>query len=122
MSGGHGPEGHGVELYGAVRLKSGNTLIAGGNNNRVVEVTPKGEIVWQVDQKELPGVTLAWVTTLQVLPSGNVIIGNCHGTDKNPQLIEVTRDKKVVWTFKDFKTFGDNTASAVVLGVEGVIR
>jgi hypothetical protein len=122
-SGGHGPEGHGVEVYGAVRLENGNTLIAGGNNNRVLEVNPKGDVVWQVDQKELPGVTLAWVTTLQVLPNGNVIIGNCHATDKNPQLIEVTRDKKVVWTFKDFKTFGDNLASAQVLGIDGkVIR
>lgn len=122
-SGGHGPEGHGVEVYGAVRLESGNTLIAGGNNNRVLEVNPKGEIVWQIDQKDLPGITLAWVTTLQVLPNGNVVIGNCHGTDKNPQLIEVTRDKQVVWTFKDFKTFGDNLASAQVLGVTGkVIR
>lgn len=120
---GHGPEGHGVEVYGAVRLENGNTLIAGGNNNRVLEVTPKGEVVWKIDQKELPGITLAWVTTLQVLPNGNVVIGNCHATDKNPQLIEVTRDKKVVWTFQDFKTFGDNTASAVVLGVKGkVIR
>jgi hypothetical protein len=27
-----------------------------------------------------------------------------------------------VWTFKNFKTFGDNMASAVVLGVDGVIR
>jgi hypothetical protein len=122
-SGGHGPEGHGIEVYGAVRLPSGNTLIAGGNNNRVIEVDPSGKIVWQVDQKELPGITLAWVTTLQVLPNGNIIIGNCHGTDKNPQLIEVTRDKKVVWTFKDFKNFGDNLASAQVLGIDGkVIR
>lgn len=122
-SGGHGPEGHGVEVYGAVRLESGNTLIAGGNNNRVLEVNPKGEVVWQIDQKDLPGITLAWVTTLQVLPNGNVVIGNCHATDKNPQLIEVTREKKVVWTFKDFKTFGDNLASAQVLGVKGkVIR
>ena len=119
-SGGHGPEGHGTELYGAVRLENGNTLIAGGNNNRVVEVTKKGEIVWQVDQKELPGITLAWVTTLQVLPNGNVIIGNCHATAKNPQLIEVTREKKVVWTFKNFKTFGDNMASAVVLDVKAI--
>jgi hypothetical protein len=122
-SGGHGPEGHGIEVYGAVRLKNGNTLVAGGNNNRVIEVNPAGKIVWQVDQKELPGITLAWVTTLQVLPNGNVIIGNCHGTDKNPQLIEVTRDKKVVWTFKDFKNFGDNLASAQVLSIDGeVIR
>jgi len=122
-SGGHGPEGHGVEVFGAVRLPNGNTLIAGGNNNRVLEVTPKGEVAWQVDQKDLPGITLAWVTTLQVLPNGNVIIGNCHATEKNPQLVEVTREKKVVWTFQDFKTFGDNMASSVVLGVDGpVIR
>jgi hypothetical protein len=121
-SGGHGPEGHGTAVYGAVRLENGNTLIAGGNNNRVIEVDPKGKVVWQVDQKDLEGITLAWVTTLQVLPNGNVIIGNCHATDKNPQLIEVTREKKVVWQFKDFKTFGDNLASAQVLGVKGVIR
>ena len=41
----------------------------------------------------------------------------------NPQLVEVTRDKKVVWAFKDFATFGNNLAAAQVLGVEGkVIR
>lgn len=122
-SDGHGPEGHGTEVFGAVRLPNGNTLIAGGNNNRVLEVTPDKKVVWQVDQKELPGVTLAWVTTLHVLPNGNVVIGNCHAGPENPQLIEVTRDKKVVWTFKDFKTFGNSLAAAQIIGVEGkVIR
>jgi len=116
---GHGPEGHGVELFSAVRLENGNTLIGGGNNNRVVEVDKDGKIVWQVDQNDLPGITLAWVTTVQVLPNGNVVIGNCHAGEKNPQLIEVTREKKVVWTFHNFKVFGNNTASALVLGVEG---
>jgi len=121
-SGGHGVEGHGTEVFGAVRLESGNTLIAGGNNNRVIEVNPKGEVVWQVDQKDLPGITFAWVTTLQALPNGNIIIGNTHAGKDNPQLIEVTRDKKVVWTFKDHKNFGNDTCAAQVLGVEGVIR
>jgi hypothetical protein len=120
---GHGPEGHGTEVFGALRLAGGNTLIAGGNNNRVIEVDPSGKIVWSIDQKELPGVTLAWVTTLQVLPSGNVIVGNCHAGPGNPQLFEVTRDKKVVWTFRNFEVFGNNCAAAQVLGVEGkVIR
>jgi hypothetical protein len=118
-SNGHGPEGHGTEVYGAVRLANGNTLISGGNNNRVLEVTPEKKIVWQVDQKELPGITLAWVTSLHVLPNGNIIVGNCHAGPDNPQLIELTREKKVVWTFKDFKTFGNNLASAHILGVEG---
>ncbi|WP_439629691.1 beta-propeller domain-containing protein [Gemmata sp.] len=121
-SGGHGPEGHGTEVYSAVRLKSGNTLIGGGNNNRVVEVDKDGKVVWSVDQKELPGITLAWVTTVQALPNGNVIIGNCHAGPDQPQLIEVTRDKKVVWTFKDHKTFGNSTATAQVLDLKDVIR
>ena len=119
---GHGPEGHGTAVFGALRLASGNTLIACGNGNRVIEVTPAGKTVWSLEQKELPGITLAWVTTLQVLPSGNIIIGNCHAGETNPQLIEVTREKKVVWTFRDFKTFGNSLAVAQVLDLEGVNR
>lgn len=114
-SAGHGPEGHGIEAFGAVRLPNGNTLIAGGNNNRVIEVNPKGKIAWSVDQKELPGITLAWVTTVHVLPNGNIVIGNCHAGPTNPQLIEVTRDKKVVWTFNNQKQFGNNLAAAMIL-------
>ena len=119
---GHSPEGHGTAVYGALRLPNGNTVIAGGNNNRVIEVDAKGKVVWSIDQKELPGITLAWVTTLHALPNGNLIIGNCHAGPDNPQLFEVTRDKKVVWTFKDFKTFGNSLAAAQVLGIERVLR
>ncbi len=119
---GHGPEGHGTEVFGAVRLPNGNTLIGGGNNNRVIEVNQEGKIVWSIDQKELPGITLAWVTRVQVLPSGNIIVGNCHAGPDNPQLFEVTRDKKVVWTFTDHKTLGNSTAAAQVLDLKDVIR
>ncbi len=120
---GHGPEGHGTEVFGAIRLTSGNTLIACGNGNRVIEVTPEGKTVWSIEHDELPGITLAWVTTLELLPNGNLVFGNCHAGPTNPQLIEVTRDKKVVWTFKNFKTFGNGTAAAQVLDVKGsVIR
>ena len=120
---GHGPEGHGTEVYGAVRLPSGNTLIAGGNNNRVIEVTPEGKTIWSIGHNELPGIRLAWVTTLQLLPSGNLVVGNCHAGPDNPQLFEITREKKIVWTFKDFKTFGNGLAATHVLDVKGkVIR
>lgn len=119
---GHGPEGHGTEVYGALRLANGNTLIAGGNNNRVLEVTREGKVVWSLDQDELPGIKLAWVTMLHVLENGNVIVGNCHAGSSQPQLFEVTRDKKVVWTFKDFKTFGNGLAATHVLGLTGKVR
>ena len=120
---GHGPEGHGTAVFCAIRLPNGNTLIAGGNNNRVLEVSPAGAIVWSVGHDELPGIRLAWVTTLHRLPNGNTIIGNCHAGPGNPQLIEVSPDKKVVWTFRDFTTFGNSLAVAHVLDLPaGTIR
>jgi hypothetical protein len=119
---GHGPEGHGTEVFGALRLKNGNTLIACGNGNRVIEVTTEGKTAWSIEQDELPGIQLAWVTTLQVLPSGNVIVGNCHAGEANPQLFEVTREKEVVWTFRDFKHFGNSLAAAQVLDLKDVRR
>jgi hypothetical protein len=122
-AGGHGPEGHGTDVFGAIRLPNGNTMIAAGNGNRVFEVTPEGKTVWSIEHDELPGITLAWVTTLELLPNGNLVFGNCHAGAENPQLIEVTRDKKVVWTFKNFKTFGNGLAAAQVLDIKGkVIR
>jgi outer membrane protein assembly factor BamB len=118
-----GHDGHGTNVFDAIRLRNGHTLIAGGNNNRVLEVTPKGKVVWSVDYNELPGIRLYWVTTLEMLPNGDLIIGNTHAGPDNPQLIEVTRAKKVVWTFKNMDGFGNDMAAAQVLDVNGpVIR
>ena len=116
-----GGEGHGALPFGALRLKNGNTLIAGGNNNRVLEVNKAGEIVWSIDRDELPGVHFCWVTSLQVLPNGNIIIGNTHAGPENPQLIEVARDKKVVWTYKNFPVVGNNLVASQVLDVKGKV-
>ncbi|MCA9089493.1 MAG: hypothetical protein KDA90_12780 [Planctomycetaceae bacterium] len=121
-AGGHGPDAWGNQVFNALRLPSGNTLIATGNGHSVLEVTPGKELVWQLHQQDLPGITLAWTTTLEVLPNGNLVIGNCHAGPKNPQLIEVTRDKVVVWTFRDFDTLGDSTAASATIGGTGVLR
>lgn len=116
---GHGVEAFGNQCFSAVRLENGNTLIGTGNGHSVIEVTPQREIVWKLDQNDLPGIQLAWVTTLQVLPSGNIVIGNCHAGPDNPQLIEVTRDKKVVWRFLDFERFGNSLTNSQILSVDG---
>ncbi|WP_435006715.1 hypothetical protein P12x_004213 [Tundrisphaera lichenicola] len=118
---GHG--GHGTEVFNAVRLPDGNTLIGGGNNNRVIEVTPDRKIAWSIDHDELPGIKLAWVTSVQRRPNGNVIVGNTHAGPDNPQIFEVTRDKRVVWTFHDFQNFGNDLCASWVINIEeGVIR
>lgn len=116
---GHGVGAFGNQCFSALRLANGNTLIGTGNGHSVIEVTPAKKIVWKIEQNDLPGIQLAWVTTLQVLPSGNIVIGNCHAGPKNPQIIEVTRDKQVVWTFKDFNRFGNALSNSRILAVDG---
>ena len=111
---GHGPEAFGNQIYSAIRLPNGNTLIGTGNGHGVLEVTPKKEIVWRIDQNELPGITLAWVTQVSRKANGNTVFINCHAGPNNPQIIEVDPSKKVVWTFKDFTTFGDSMPVAIV--------
>lgn len=114
-AGGHGPEAFGNHTFSALRLANGNTLIATGNGHSILEVTPGKQIVWSLTQDELPGIKLAWVTTLQLLPNGHIVFGNCHATEKNPQIIEVDRDKQVIWTFKDFTTFGNALSNSEIL-------
>ncbi|MDA1039864.1 MAG: PQQ-binding-like beta-propeller repeat protein [Planctomycetota bacterium] len=111
---GHGPEAFGDQVYSAIRLDNGNTLIGTGNGHSVLEVTADKEIVWRLNQNDLPGITLAWVTQVRRLPNGNTILVNCHAGPDNPQIIEVSRDKTVVWTFKDFTTFGNSLPVAIV--------
>ena len=117
--GGHGPEAWGNKCFAAVRLPSGNTLLTTGNGHGVLEVTPEKEIVWELHQNDLPGITLAWVTTIEVLPGGNYVIGNCHAGEGNPLLVEIEpKTKKVVWTFDRWKDFGNDVSNTQILGPE----
>jgi hypothetical protein len=89
--------------WGAVRLKNGNTLIGGNQHGYVREVNPKGEIVWEINQDDLPGFPLYTVQEVNRLANGNTVISNWGGSirksdwDKVVQVIEVTPEKKVVW-------------------------
>ncbi|HVX12791.1 MAG TPA: PQQ-binding-like beta-propeller repeat protein [Pirellulales bacterium] len=122
-AGGHGPEAFGNKCFAAVRLTNGNTLIATGNGHGVLEVTPEKKIVWQIAQRDLPGITLAWVTTLEVLANGHYMIGNCHAGAENPQLIELDpQTKKVVWSFQEFATFGNDVSNTQILDAADTIR
>ena len=121
-----GPEtptnrGHGTDVYSAYRLPNGNTLIGGGNNNRVLEVDPAGEIVWSLQSNEIPGIQLFWVTQLQALPNGNIVVTNTHAEGETPQIFEVSRDKELVWGFLDWERFGNDLCANMLLDAEGDI-
>ncbi len=121
---GHGPEAFGNKCFAAVRLASGNTLVSTGNGHSILEVTPGKQIVWQIHQRDLPNIVFAWVTTLEVLPNGNYLIGNCHAGPNQPVLIEIQpKSKTVVWAFDGYSMFGNNVSNTLALetGI-GVLR
>jgi len=91
-----------------VRLPDGNTLIACGDAHTLIEVDAHDKVVWRIDENELPGNPLRFVAGVQRLPNGNTVVCNWGGhghRGKQPQVFEVTRDKKVVWQVFDNKQF-----------------
>lgn len=90
-------------VFDAIRLKNGNTLIAAGVQARIIEVTPAKQIVWEFGAKDAPELGLTWITGLQILKNGNIVAANfLRGHEgKGVHAFEVTRDKKVLWTFAD---------------------
>jgi len=108
--------------HSAARLANGNTLIACGDSGEpcLVEVSPEGQIVWEVSNKDLPGQPLKFLTGFQKLPNGNVLVSNWLGHGhfgEAPHLLEITREKKVVWTYADHRTF--KTVATVQVFEEG---
>ena len=108
-----------TRVFGAIRLRNGNTLIASGGGASVVEVTPEKKLVWEIkDSLSDAKITLKWMTFLTELDNGNFVVGNCHAGEKSPQIFEITRDKKVVWQFNQYETFGNGMACSQLLNDE----
>ncbi|QDT43697.1 Arylsulfotransferase (ASST) [Gimesia alba] len=108
-----------TRVYGAIRLNNGNTLIASGSGNSVLEVTPDKKVVWEIKGK-VPDtdVELKWTTCLQQLENGNLVIGNCHAGPNNPQILELDGDRNVVWEFDEFDLVGNGLACWEILDDE----
>lgn len=104
--------------WAAIRLKNGNTMITDEKDWLTREVNPKGETVWEFNaQTDLPTeYQLASAPqTCTLLANGNLIF-NSRGKDKgnSPQLIEINREKKVIWVLQDWKTLGPATAVQIL--------
>ena len=103
-------------VFDAVRLKNGNTRIAGGKTAQIIEVTPGKKIVWEFGAKDAPELGIFWVTGIQALKNGNLVAANFLSGHEGQGVpfFEVTRDKKVVWTWADH-TMSHLTTMARVL-------
>ena len=89
--------------FTAIRLPNGNTLVNCTHGNLVVEVDPAGKIVWQLSNADLPSKLLNDPCGAQRLPNGNTVICSYAIGAGRTKLVEVTPDKKVVWTFTEEK-------------------
>ncbi len=103
--------------WAAIRLKNGNTLITDETENLTREVNTKGETVWEFNCKNDLPAEYQFTSAPQSctrLVNGNTIFASRGQGGKGPQLIEVTKDKKVVWVLQDWKNIGDATAVQIL--------
>lgn len=89
----------------AERLPDGNTLMSwrgtGKSRGGLVEVSHAGETVWQLAAEDVPGFG-GWFGGFHRFENGNTLIANSDWHYHTPeetavQLVEVTRDKRLVW-------------------------
>ena len=92
--------------FTAIRLDDGNTLIGCTLGNLVIEVDKEGKTVWQLSNDDLPGKPINDACGVQRLPNGNTVVTSHHATANQVKLMEVTRDKKLVWTYTDDRKSG----------------
>lgn len=86
--------------FTAIRLDDGHTLVSLTHGNRIVEYDSSGKIVWQVTNEDLGFPLFRDPCGAQRLPNGNTVIASYGMGGPGVKLFELTREKKVVWTWK----------------------
>ena len=101
--------------WAAIRLANGNTLITLENEKRTIELDKNDKVVWEFCINDLPEeYRLDDCQSVVRLQNGNTIFCSRGANGRRPQLVEITRDKKVVWVLDDWKNLGPATAVQVL--------
>ena len=94
--------------HGAWALPDGHLLVTCGDGHKVIELDAQQKVVWELNENDLPGNPLRLMAGAQRLPNGNTVLcvylGHGH-IGEQAMVIEVTRDKKVVWQLADHEHF-----------------
>lgn len=93
--------------YKALQLSTGNFLNTAGDEVKVVELNPNGEIVNFVGGKNThPSLNLDYCSGWELLPNDHIVMCNWLGHNKHgsaAHLIEFTENNNVVWQWEDHK-------------------
>jgi len=84
-----------------LRNAAGHTLISLTVGSNLIEVDAAGKIVWELRDGDLAGVQVNRTTAVSWLPNGNIVFSNYAARAPQAKLVEITREKKVVWTYTD---------------------
>jgi hypothetical protein len=91
--------------YMASRLGNGNTMIATGEDMRVLEYNAGGTAVWEVNNtnSSISTVSIGFASEAIRLPDGNSIITNWggHGTGYGAAVVEIKSDRTIVGAVPD---------------------
>lgn len=89
------------DTFAVIEKENGNILYTAKED--IVETDSKGEILWRVNMDDIPEIGVKWLTGMQLLPNGNLIVCNWlgHGHEgSGVPIFEINYDKKVVWKFE----------------------
>jgi len=113
----------------AIRLPNGNTLVSAAHpaadHGAVIEYDANAKVVWELTQADIEslGVQVNMVCGLQRLPNGNTVItsvnhGKPLGAGDAVKALEITREKKLVWSIPSASSKG-NMGNIQILDVPG---
>lgn len=111
-----------LNVWAAVRLGNGNTLLSGDARAYLREVDPRGRTVWEFTQADIPAIKLFNIQGAERLSNGNTVFCNwCPNGAPNPadwpstvQVIEVTQSKQLVWALRSWTPPEDLGTSTMI--------
>lgn len=105
--------------FDAIRTPQGTTLIS--SLGQISEFDKDGKNIWEFSTMDVADPVITNMTGMHLLPNGNFAIGVYSAYTKDGKgcgLLEITRDKKVVWSFQSPK-FSRSMMAVQVLDERG---
>ena len=88
--------------FGVAPQANGNLLVS--CERALLEFDAESRVVWHLFEEDIPGLRLRFLTGIEALPSGNILVCNWlgHGKEGDGEpLFEISRDKRIVWMLPD---------------------
>ena len=102
--------------FQVMRLDNGSTFITCTRANEAREVDAAGKVVWRISNEDFEEPIIVDSCGAQRLANGNIVFTSYGAKGDQVKLFEVTREKKVVWTYRDGKGHGIHTLQVLAEG------